>query len=389
MNSNQESDNPNAQPQHKTGDAAPSPQESWIRSFLKGLCGISLTSVLATIGTVALAFLIFASVITPVYVSTVPAGFIAAKPNDNYAVATLTAMRARLEPTDVPRVVILGASFAHEAIAGQGQLLRENVEEKLERSVRVYDLTAASQLLGEAAFLADYVGSDGFDGVIVIHLNAWSIARGQAHMQELAKQPRLGVTSETWQEELTYAGASPPRTTGVHLIDNAGFYAARFWPIVKNVANKPTEIEANEYFKIGVVPEDWWTRFTPRYREELAEYFEPNVDYSLAVLSRIVDRAQAKGTVRVVLIEALESDRAREVMSVPEVRARYNELIQRWADDNDVEYITNMRPRAKIHEDDFADWCHIYKPEACRRYVSTLAEIVAAHMPPDGQKDTE
>ncbi|MBT8416138.1 MAG: hypothetical protein KJO42_01735, partial [Silicimonas sp.] len=124
-------------------------------------------------------------------------------------------------------------------------------------------------------------------------------------LTQILENPRLPFQSVVLDEEARLAGAHPPFRTGMHAIDNSGFYIARKTALVKHVV-----LGAEPY---GDPLTAHWLPFVdnPEFHAEEREqvgdtlkFYLENSEENFAILARMIERERARRGTRFVIVQA-------------------------------------------------------------------------------------
>jgi len=273
------------------------------------------------------------------------------------------------------RLCLVGASDLREALIEPADLAAL-ASEKLGRPTEVVDLLMNMLLWEERAALLERVGAD-FDGYIVLSVGPQQMSRNTDSLQRLALQPRLGFQSDIFDEECRRAGILRPRPTRVYFLDNALFVLRRAVQLLPG-ANIPERRQFYEFTVRGdhqAVPDPAYARLS---------CFEPAAfARTRGVATRLIHRLQNSGKAKIVLLEVpwldsvLDSEKSRERS---DQKAAYVTAIRQLAQETGVRYL-DLSDNVRWTADDFADYRHIGRAAARRRFSTALLEALGSPNP--------
>ncbi len=289
---------------------------------------------------------------------------------DQYGYLTGRALQLRQELSSEPLVVILGASSIQHAIPTE-DVIADMLHEKTGYRVDVVDLTAGGTTIWEELATIDFLNVER-RVIYVVGTSMFHLSQPRSRLEELADHPRLGFTSQAFDEELHAAGLEVPRRTGVYSIDHVGFFLARVTALRNLISGPVTVARHNVHRK--PLPEAKWSNYIAewlRYRSQYAQFKEPNY----GTMQRLVERARSRGA-NVVLLNGVTNPRAAELL--PEaIRMEYDTDIRNFAVQHNVEYL-NIGETASLTRDEFDDAVHVNSPDARRRFANVLTDHLAA-----------
>lgn len=273
------------------------------------------------------------------------------------------------------RLCLVGASDLREALIEPAELAAL-AEEKLGRTTEVVDLLMNMLLWEERAALLGRLGAD-FDGYIVLSVGPQQMSRNTDSLQRLALQPRLGFQSDIFDDECRRAGIPRPRATRVYFLDNALFVLRRAGRLLPG-SEVPEQRQYHEFTVHGdhqAIPDPAYARLS---------CFDPSAfARTRGVATRLIRRLQDSGKARIVLLEVpwldsvLESEKSQERSAQ---KAAYASAIRQLAQETGVRYL-DLSADVGWSADDFADYRHIGRVEARRRFSTALLEALEAPNP--------
>ena len=327
------------------------------------------------IATVVLATFVFVS---PTTIRAETYLYFSADPKDDYLYITSRVLERRRSEPDGPAVVLLGGSSVGSSLTGPDDLGRR-VALRTGFEPTVYDYCAGNLTTWEMAGLLAEFGSD-FDGVVLIGLSPYTLAdgldrsvMGREYLSQLVRHPRVGFTSEVFDEEARLAGLEVPRRTGIYAVDNFDFFVSRRSVLIANLRDGMEEFERRPY--VGREPfgrpywrvvEDAFTILEASYRDRVAEHLE--------IVSRMRERMPRASFA--ILVPPLHPRQMRN----PTTRAflhSYREDLERFAETWGMALI-DVSARAELRDSDFLDPGHLRLPSAQERATEVLADGVAS-----------
>ena len=127
--------------------AAGCPKQRIAAAFLTAAVRPSLPALLGALAVAALLFGLGLAFVTPRFMTSSVARYLAAGPNDDYAFVTADAMRVRRAGPRPLAIALFGASGLREAVSDSGAL-GEMIGRALGQPAAVYDLTTARSRTG-------------------------------------------------------------------------------------------------------------------------------------------------------------------------------------------------------------------------------------------------
>ena len=337
----------------------------------------SLPALLGTLMVAASLFAACAVVITPEFLTSIDYGYLMSDERDEYARLTTIGLRLQNAGPPSAAVVLLGASAMREAISDAGDIERL-IAVRSGRSVPVYDLMAGGLDLWQTSALIGCLGR-GFTGVVVLGVSPGRLARDRDGLAMLLENPRLGLHSAGFDEEVRLAGLAVPRRTGVYFLDHFRFFVARRWSLLR-VVKGPAEPMRHPFLNRDPATGERWESLVERQMSRLESYYQ-NREANLAVIERAVERLRRNGSVEVVLLEASRHPALVGLVYSKELWADHRRRVGQFAHDHDVHY-WDLQTDSDLSEDDFADYTHLRSAEAVQRYTRILAERLTTIIAP-------
>lgn len=346
------------QPQEHAGIAA------FAREFARAAVQPALPPLLGALAIVIALFTIAITTITPTFMARIDPGMLMTDERDEFGFLTAYAFHLRHDPPKSPTVVLVGASGFQHAIPS-AKVMSEMLSEKLGRPARVSNMTIGGCTLWESASIIDFL-DDRVQGVYVVNVSMSKLGWPDSRMEFLSQSPRLGFSTELFDEEVREAGYRPSSRTGIYALDNFKFLLARLKSL-RNIVIGPVKI--SRYSPTAhVVSEDEWPEHIEEYLPFLRDYEEHN-KARYASLSRLIEHVRANRS-EIALVQAPMNPRM--TRAIPdELKQRYQQELEAFADDHDVP-LWELDAEAHLTEDDFRDRSHINSPEARRRFADAL-----------------
>jgi hypothetical protein len=336
-------------------------------ALIRGATSISLAGCAGAVVVAVLQFAVLCLLVTPQFVGRIDPGYLVYSPIDDFAVVTATAQRMRYDRPELG-VLLAGPSTCREAIYDPQQMERD-LTAAVQMPVHFYLAASSWQSLWETAAVLDHLPAD-FRGLVVIGMTPGRLARTDRWLCRLLEHPQLGLTSSSLQDEVLRAGLDPPASTGVYLVDQAPFFAARRRALLRYVSG-PLPYQRNRYAGKRSWSPRHWQEFMDTTLVEWGDLFPLASRQNLEVLERIVKRLRNRD-IKVVLLEApLETGRIEELCA--EWLPQYYTSLEEFARRESIP-LWDLNREVALTPEDFFDWGHLKNPEAQQRYQAALVQ---------------
>lgn len=338
----------------------------WMRDLAVGLTTPSPLAAGVAIGLTLAACAWAVLLITAARVAAQGRTYLASSAEDYDAVASadLLAFQHR---TPVPEVlVVLGGSTA------RASLLEEDLRGLNDATARraVLKLCTSRQSLWETLALAEQLDGP-LRGHAIVGVGPSLFAMGDEMLTSWARQPRLGVRSDSLDRAQASRGLPLRSRTGVYALDNAPFLLARRRRLVEALFGIPGPPFVDSVYQRApaqVSDREWnerARRVAARY-PEVERHWEANA----RVLERVIDELEGAG-LRVILVETPVNPRFAARPDAQGVTSRHRARLSALARGRRVSYVV-LNEAARLGETDFVDWAHIRTRDAARRCAEAL-----------------
>lgn len=341
-----------------------------LRAFFRGLLGPSLPGTLGGLGLGAALLAWLCTAITPASVGASDPNYLLRWAYDHDSWVTVDAMRVRYHDTEGPGVVYLGASGKRAAIHS-AETAQEALRESLRTEVDFLYWCTAGQTLWESGLLIDQL-PETYRGVVVIGVGPMRLSRDQDTLQSRLGENRLALPpSEFIRREAELDDLTLPDTTGIYLLDNAGFFVRRYQSPLRGWLRgdwyQPHSIK-------GRAKEERWVRYEEQIAETRAD-LQSNRRRGYELLGRVVELVRQHPGLQPVLLESPLPQRAIDLLGPP--YEAYLEEIQSLAERLDLPYLVLD---AEVEDSHFKDWTHISDARARMRFEQALIDALVPYL---------
>ena len=295
--------------------------------------------------------------------------------------ARVTSKALAIRHSEVPDVVILGASMTIRCVTSE-ENLADLVAEGWGEKPLVYDMATDAQTTWEMAALVDRLRPR-FDGVLVLGVSAGLLSHGAtdggySSLAKIVDHPRLGFTSEAFDNEARIAGLKVPYRIGVYSLDNLVFLLARRYQVARNlIKGAPTYGDPlNAPWMSRVNRPEYWQQEISRL-PGLIKGYESNIEVNFAVIGRFATELKKSGDASFILLEPPINPRWYGERTGAKFFKRYHDDLRRFADEHGMVFLP-ISEEASLLPTDFVDYeGHIGTFEARERCTKTLASRVS------------
>ena len=330
-----------------------------------------------TLSVVATAFVACAALLTPDFLASPRHRYLAWGPGDTQLEVTSNALAAARTSLDGTAVFILGSSGIREAITNCDELREALASRSPHLPLRVFNCASWDQTPIEMTALIEQLPRS-FDGVVVLGINPCDIGAGPLqHHRDAAHafDLRLGFRSDIIDEAARSAGVRVPWRTGNCFVDNYRFFLPRLPFLLRNLFLGPPEERSHPWTVLTEqIDEAGWHSQAERVQRLMSDY-DSRFDETLVYYERMIAELERRGNVRVVLLESPIRPRSIEETIGVEVWDDHVARMQAFAARTGIRY-WNLNERAKLRNEDFYDYVHVYRPEAQERFTQALSEAL-------------
>jgi hypothetical protein len=313
--------------------------------------------------------------ITPKHLARIDARYLMTVEEDNYTEISLRAFRIAQEGPKPFAVAMFGTSLMREAISDEA-VIGQAASAGLGRPAAVYYLPAKALSIYEDVSLMDLVGRD-FSGIVILQISPYQLLEGKKIGQVIIDSPRLAFHTPAEDDELRQSGLSVPARSGVYLLDNWRFCAARINPtLVRGLIVGPDTLPRHHYQEGDrLTAAQWPDRMRLIRSWWLPEDYDANRQATAARINRMAERLRRSGHVEIVLLEGLHNPDLDTEIFGPKTLDKHRNFVRGWADEQHFHY-WDLQDEAGIVPADFHDEGHLQSRAAQQRYTETLGRHV-------------
>ena len=298
-------------------------------------------------------------------------------PLDAEAFATVQAVRLGTHWIELPTIIALGSSTIAQSL-GDGSATLEELHAATGQNWSFISLTTPQQSpLDQIALLQTALAGHQPDGpplVILLSTSGQRLTWTPQRILDGTFQNRLGLQSSWATEEIAQLNGTPPRQTGMYVIDNFGFVCLNGTEALLRMAlGRPAEQRIAAYAtgpeRLG--PDRAIASLRGRYI-----LGQDNVDAYLALQNRLLERLSAFANVHVVLMDEPFAPDALQDLGLTALHSASEDIIAKFASDNGLEYLTPIA-QSGLEPQDFHDTFHIKLGEPQDRVQRQLGQQLA------------
>ena len=280
----------------------------------------------------------------------------------------------RLDKT-TPVIAIIGASSTHESFISP-QEMETAFYKKTGKKVQVRDLTASAMWNWEMAAVADKL-PEGIHGVVVLPVGLSRFSTEAKNDQAgLVTHPRLGFTSDAFDNEVQIAGHKVPWRSGIYFLDNLQFFCVRFPYLEQNILQGRPEYKRGFYSTFKKVDSLEWKTVIIPYVETRKNFYDENVRDGLATYSRVIDALNKKGAVTIVLLQDPMNPRYIHEILGDSLYQRYQSRMESFADSKGVTFL-DLNNVVPLIDEDFSDHTHLRVYDTQRKYSQMFLDTIS------------
>jgi hypothetical protein len=218
----------------------------------------------------------------------------------------------------------------------------------------------------------------GFRGAVVINVTPIGLAPDANYLRRITTNPRLGFSSPYIRRAAAEAGIEMRPLTGVYLLDNAPFFAARV-ACVRNILTGPRAV-GRLYDDRPQLPDPGRWRRMNDFFAEYARGIETQGEAAFGTLADIVALCRERGATTIALLESVLNTRATDEWPA-ESLALYDAMMREFVEAHAVER-WDLSAETGATPDDYVDWVHLKPGGARDRYTRALAQRLAGIVAP-------
>ena len=357
----------------------PSRRSALWAALREGLFAASPGASLLMLVTAALSWAALFAFATPARISRVSAYF-AERNKDTYAFGTGRALAlSRVVPDDRPLVLLTGASGVRYAMTRFSRV-QADLAERLTVAPSLWNLCTDDQSVLETLAMLEQI-PDNCDAILIVGVTPYRFSRGLAWPDHDTERPyayRLGFRSPIVEYE--FASAGHPLDPSIHYLwDNREYYLPRVKLLVGNLWGTPPP----EFFprdneaggrhagpaRIAAYKSELQASVLSNYPKRSPVAFE--------ALRRVASELAQRANVTLVLLESPVSPSARANIWGEAFYSSYLSGVADFAAQHDYRH-WDLTQDAGLTDDDFYDWTHLNRSEARGRFMTALADRLAA-----------
>lgn len=307
------------------------------------------------------------------------------KSSDDFTYVSWTVGRNKLDPPDEPTIYLLGGSTARESITSD-DTLEDAIEEDGGPDTEVFNLGSMNQNFAQSLAVVDNVPDTPATVIVGINPGRFTPSRGDNQKQA---EGREFLLKSTFLRRYVNGESGKYKYTYTILPGILSYFTSYVQQHEEELLSGrlPTRTYGQHRYNLKAIHTvKQKRRMVERWNKKRAPIFRKNLDYNMAMLRQLLERARERG-VDVVLLElpwnreivGHEFDHARE-MYQPRVRALADEFGVPYLDFNAELPLTNA---------DFHDLSHLVEPGRViweERLAQELTEALAADDAAGGQE---
>lgn len=353
-------------------------RDCWL-GFWHGATRPSLASLVITFSVNVLAFVALCVYITPDFLAGPMHRYLMKDPFDSFVPVTAKAFYSRYSKS--PQIVIFGDSLTVRCIVGEDRLA-DMVAEKLGRPApTVYDLSADGEAAWDMLALVEQLPLSS-EPVLILGVGPGLLSGGIEVLAETIVNMRIGISSETLDNEARSAGLKVPYRTGIYFIDHWRFFLPRLRFIVRNLLITGAQPYGDPFdipWMQTVNRPEFWQQEISEFPSLMLQY-DTNRQANLKVIERIVSQLKARGNASFILLEAPINPRWYNESNGKEFFERYHNDLRQFATEHGMSFLSASEAAALLPTD-FVDYeGHIGTHEARERCMQAIASRVAKIM---------
>ena len=296
--------------------------------------------------------------------------YLAANAFDQDIYATTKSLDLARRRHSHPIVAIMGGSAIRSMFLEQelDRLLRE----KTQVPVNVYNLTTFRQSVWEMVALIDAIPKD-TQGLVVVEAGLCPYAFGPEDLRQLVLNPKLGLRSQLFDDEVRRAGFEPGGRIGIYFFDNGRFYIPRMSDWMTRLHRFPI-MEVPTPF-LGPNPHPLVPRWGGKPYSDRLRQHRGDVEANVAVLERLAQRMKQTQLSMVLLDAPVSRKFLGDFGHLVEWRD-HRDRMRRLAADYHIPFL-EIVDAAGVEESDYFDYCHLTARDAVERITAVLAEHLA------------
>jgi hypothetical protein len=290
---------------------------------------------------------------------------------DDYGFCSIESRFLKTRSQIPPGIALIGTAAMREALLEEEQIA-ELLYHATGNHAAIYNFMTGGQSALEMAEFSSIFAKN-FQGAVVLGISPSRLSADPSELQGLINKPRLAFVSQATVEEALSLGLAVKKTTGIYLLDNYQFFAARQSDFIRNIFFGPPKKRLNHAF-LGKSPlnQNGWGRNKQILQSRLGHYDE-FADRNLGSFERAINLLNKSQGIAIVLLDIPINPRAMKNIITPKFYRRHQEKMKLFADKMDVLYL-NFNNIINFSADDFQDWSHIRTENAQIQFTKLLVK---------------